>query len=168
MDLIIIGAGAFANTVADVAKQTEKYEKINFLDDNKIGTGIIGKCSDFQQFIKVGLQLFPAIGNNQIRLDWLKKLEMNNAEIVTLIHPTAYISPTASVGKGTVILPKAVINTNCQIGNACIINCGAIIDHDCVIEDGVHICLGAIVKGENTISLCKKIEAGEVIQRGHF
>ena len=166
MDLIIIGAGGFGNTVADIASQTGNYKKISFLDDNKTGKDIIGKCADFLQFIKAGVQFFPAIGNNEIRLEWFNKLETQNANIATLIHSTAYISPTSSVGKGSIVLPKALINTNCQIGNACIINCGAIVDHDCVIEDGVHICLGAIVKGENKIFSCKKIEAGEIIQRG--
>lgn len=165
MNLIIIGAGGFGNTVADIARQSVNYEKIFFLDDNKTGKDILGKCSDFNQFINDDNLFFPAIGNNEIRFQCFKKLESQKAQIVTLIHPTAYVSPTASVGKGTVVLPKPLINTNCQIGNACIINCGAIIDRDCVIEDCVHICLGAIIKGENKISSCKKIEAGEIIQR---
>lgn len=166
MNLVIVGAGMFANTVADVAKQTERFNNIKFLDDNKTGEDIIGKCPDFQQFIKDGVQFFPAIGNNEIRFKWFKKLESSKADIATLVHPSSYVSPTSSVGKGSVVLPRAIVNTNCRVGNACIINCGAIIDHDCIIEDGAHICLGAIIKGENKITSCKKIEAGEIIQRG--
>lgn len=80
------------------------------------------------------------------------------------MHPTAYVSPTASVEKGVVVLPKAVINTDVTVKRGCIINLGAIVDHGCVIEQGCHICLGAIVKGENRIAALSKIEAGEVVQ----
>ena len=35
MRLIIIGAGGYGRTVADVARQSGKYESIGFLDDNE-------------------------------------------------------------------------------------------------------------------------------------
>ena len=133
-----------------------------------MGDSIIGKCSDFIKFIKDNVMFFPAIGNNNIRLEWFENLNNQKAQIATIIHPSAYLSPTSSIGKGTIVMPKSVINTNCKIGNACIINCGSIIDHGCIIEDGVHICLGAIVIADNKIESCKKVEAGEIIQRGSF
>lgn len=52
MNLIILGAGGFANTIADIADQIKKYESIRFLDDNKIGENIIGKCNEFSSYIK--------------------------------------------------------------------------------------------------------------------
>lgn len=168
MKLIILGAGAFANTVADIAQQLGSFENIFFLDDNIIGDDIIGKCSDFEKYIKSDFVFFPAIGNNETRLKWFNLLEQNGAEIISLVHKSAFVSPTSVIGKGTIVLPNATINTNCQVKNSCIINCGAIIDHDCIIEDGVHICLGAIVKGENRIPCCNKIEAGEIVQRNIF
>lgn len=164
MNLIILGAGGFANTIADIAKQLEKYEAISFLDDNKIGENILGKCNEFSKYIKEDVVFYPAIGNNEIRLKWIEKLKEQHAKIATIIHPTSYISPTSFIGTACAILPNSIINTNSRIGDGCIINCGAIVDHDCIIEDGVHICLGAIVKGENRILSCNKIEAGEVIQ----
>lgn len=164
MQLIILGAGGFANTIADIAKQLDKYDSISFLDDNKTGENIIGKCDEFSCYIKGNVVFYPAIGNNEIRLNWISKLKEHHAEIAKIIHPTAYISPTSFIGTACAILPNSVINTNCRIGDGCIINCGAIIDHDCIVEEGVHVCLGAIVKGENRIPKCTKIEAGEIIQ----
>lgn len=168
MQLIILGAGGFANTIADIANQMEKYDSINFLDDNKTGRNIIGKCSDFSCYIQNDVFFFPAIGNNEIRLKWIAKLKEHHAGFAKIIHPTAYISPTSLIGLGCAILPNSIINTNCRIEEGCIINCGAIVDHDCIIEEGVHVCLGAIVKGENRIPRCRKIEAGEIIQFGSF
>lgn len=75
------------------------------------------------------------------------------------------MSPKAQVSSGCVILPGAIVNTGCKVGKGCIINLGDTVDHDVVIEDGVHLCLRCIVKGENRISRCEKIEAGEIIER---
>lgn len=85
---------------------------------------------------------------------------------MTLIHPTAYVSPTATINLGTDILPHAIVNTDVEVCKCCIINLGAIIDHGCILEEGVHLAPRAIVKGENRIEKYSKIEAGETVERG--
>lgn len=104
-----------------------------------------------------------AFGNNEMRLNWMKKLSDAQIVLPRLIHATAYVSPTAEVEAGTVVLPLAIINTDCRIQSGCIINCGSIVDHGCVIEEGVHISPGTVIKAENRIPRATKIEAGEVV-----
>ena len=158
--LVILGSGGYGHTVADVAEQLGY--NILFLDDSLPDHPL----SSFVDFIGEGVEFIPAFGNNAFRMEWINKLQTAGAVLATLIHPTAYVSPTASIALGTVILPHAIINTDVVINRGCIINLGAILDHGCIIEEGVHICLGAIVKGENRIERLSKIEAGEVVERG--
>lgn len=165
MKLIILGSGGYGHTVADVAIQLG-YE-ITFLDDFIPGHQLAAFVNYIPNPIDNTQQhtyFIPAFGNNEFRLEWIEKLEKNGAKLATLIHPSAYVSPTATIQKGTVILPHAIINTDVVVEKGCIINCGAIVDHGCVIEEGCHICLGAIVKGENKIQAKTKIEAGQVIK----
>ena len=164
MKLVIIGAGGYGQMVCDVAEQSGKYEKIMFLDDNKIAENVVGKCADFEKFISEDIEIYPAFGNNEARLSFIENLEEKGANIPVIIHKTAYISPKVTLEKGTVVLPNAMVNTDTLVEKGCIINCGAIVDHGCVIEKGVHVCLGAIVKAENRIPAFMKIEAGEVVQ----
>lgn len=164
MRLIILGAGGYGRTVADVAEQTGQFDGIAFLDDNSAAPDVAGKCAEFARFCDGQTAFYPAFGNNEGRLKWLYRLQEAGCAIPTIIHPTAYVTPTAQVEPGTVILPHAIVNTNCVVKAGCIVNCGAIIDHGCVLEEGVHICLGAIIKAENRIPRCMKIEAGEVVQ----
>lgn len=164
MKLVIIGAGGYGQTVCDVAKQSGKYEKIVFLDDNKIAENVVGKCSDFEAFVSEDTEIYPAFGNNEARISFIEKLETLGAKVPIIVHKTAYISPKAKLEKGTVVLPNAMVNTDTVVEKGCIINCGAIVDHGCVIEKGVHVCLGAIVKAENRIPALLKIEAGQVIE----
>lgn len=156
--LVILGSGGYGHTVADIATQLD-YECM-FLDDSITDRTL----SSFTEYINSYTYFIPAFGNNAFRLEWMDKIKAAEGNLVTLIHPTSYISPTAQIAQGTVVLPKAIINTDVVVGRGCIINLGAIIDHGCVIDEGCHICLGAIIKGENYISPCTKIEAGKVVQ----
>ena len=159
MRLVILGAGGYGRTVADVAEQLG-YTTI-VLDD----ADSVHPLSSFQSYIDSSTSFIPAFGNNAFRMEWINRIEESGGQLTTLIHPTAYVSPTATIFPGTVVLPQAIINTDVVVGKGCIINLGAIIDHGCILEDGVHLAPGAIVKGENRIDKCSKIEAGEVVER---
>lgn len=161
--LVLLGAGGFAKTIADLAFQSEVYSKIIFLDDNVQAKNTAGVCADFVKFKDTDTEMYPAFGNNEVRLKWLDILTEKNISVPSFIHPTAYVSPTAKLGMATVILPKAVVNTNCHLERGCIINCGAVLDHDCILEEGAHICIGALVKAENHLPAKIKVEAGQVI-----
>lgn len=158
--LVILGAGGYGRTVADVAYQLD-YSTI-VLDDADSAHPL----SSFQSYINPSTYFISAFGNNAFRLEWINRIEGSSGQLATLIHPTAYVSPTTTISPGTVILPHAIVNTDVVVGKGCIINLGAIVDHGCILEEGVHICLGAIVKGENRIEKYSKIEAGEVVERG--
>ena len=158
--LVILGAGGYGRIVADVAHQLG-YSTI-VLDDADSDHPL----SIFSSYIDENTYFIPAFGNNAFWMEWINRIEESGGQLATLIHPTAYVSPTATINPGTVILPHAIINTDVVVGKGCIINLGAILDHGCIIEEGVHICLGAIVKGENRIEKCSKVEAGEVVERG--
>ena len=166
--LIILGAGGYGRTVADLAEQSGRFDTIRFLDDSSAAGDVLGKCGEYEKYLDMDTLFYPAFGNNEGRMNWLHRLEESGCELLTLVHPTAYVSPTAVIGKGTAILPHAVINTGVRVGKGCIVNCGSMVDHGCVVEDGVHLCLGAIVKAENRIAALRKIEAGEVIEARAF
>ena len=158
--LVILGAGGYGRTVADIAHQLD-YATI-VLDDAVPAHPL----SSFQSYIDSSTSFIPAFGNNVFRMEWINRIEEGGGQLATLIHPTAYISPTATINLGTVILPHAIINTDVVVGKGCIINLGAIVDHGCILEEGVHLAPGAIVKGENRIEKCSRVEAGEVVERG--
>ena len=51
MRLVILGAGGYGKTVADVARQSGEYDEILFLDDHAAEAA--GRCGEFAQFIKM-------------------------------------------------------------------------------------------------------------------
>lgn len=163
MRLVIFGGGGHGKTVADIAEQLGYGEIVN-LDDAFEDRPL----SSFVNYIDEDTWFIPAFGNNELRMKCISDVREHGGKVATLVHPSAYVSPKASVGEGTVVLPKAVVNTGVEVKDGCIVNLGSIVDHGTVIEDGVHLCCGAIVKAENRIAALSKIEAGEVVEARTF
>ena len=163
-NLLIIGAGGFGKNFYEIAMQSQKFDNIKFLDDNVTNDYVIGKCTQIENFIKDFTYVYPAFGDNVLRLKWVDKLKALGYKVPCVIHNSAYVSDSAKLEDGTVILQNAIVNANVKIGKGVLINCGVIVDHDAVIEDGVHLCLGSIIKANITIEKCRKIEAGKIIE----
>lgn len=136
--LVLIGAGGFARTLSDIVRQTKQFDDIIFLDDTP-KDGITGACSQYVDFICEDTEFYPAISDNKIRQSWIDTLHEKNARMTTIVHPTAYVSPTVQLADGVAILPGAIVNTGCRLASGVLVNCGAVIDHDCVVENSVHI-----------------------------
>lgn len=159
--LLIIGAGGHGRVVKEVAEALG-YDKIAFLDDNSVEA--IGKIADSKSFVQEYQAAFVGIGNNKFRNELLQRLEQEGFKIPVLLHPTAYISKTAVIGKGTVLEPKAIVNANSRVGVGCIISVGAIVDHDVVLEACVHVNAGAICKAGSFVVKETKVDAGQVVK----
>lgn len=156
--LLIIGAGGHGKVIKEIA-QDIGYERIAFIDDNS--QEAIGKIDDLHQFLEYQ-EAFVGIGNNHKRNELLRKLEQLGYEIPVLVHPTAYVSRSAVIEKGTVIEPKAIVNAHTTIAEGTIISVGAIVDHDVTLGKCVHINAGAIVKAGGKVKDYEKLEAGQV------
>lgn len=160
MDLLIIGAGGHGRVVAEVAEDCG-YSETAYLDDNS--PEAIGKIDELEKFAERFKYAFVGIGNNVLRGRLIERLEAGGYTVPTLIHPTAYVSRTARVEKGTVIEPKAIVNANTVVESGCIVSVGAIIDHNVIIRKNSHINSGAIVKAGAEVKEFTKLEAGQVI-----
>lgn len=158
--LLIIGAGGHGKVVAEVA-QDIGYKNIAFLDDNS--PEAIGKITDIEKFCDQYNEAFVAIGNNKLRGELLQRVKDCGYTIPVLVHPSAYVSKTATLGIGTVVEPKAIVNANSHVGDGSIISVGSIVDHDVEVGFCCHINAGAIVKAGGKIDSFRKLEAGEVV-----
>ena len=157
--LLLLGAGGHARVVAETALATGRFSHISFLDDrctgpsqlpDQLGWPVIGPItSALDPQIR---QKFPAalvaIGNATVRLQWLPRLAAAGYELPVVIHPTAWISPSAHLGAGSVVFAQASIQAQAVLGSGAIINTGCSVDHDAQLGNGVHICPGARLAGE--------------------
>ena len=158
--ILIIGAGTHGRVVAEVANACGY--SVSFLDD-KPGKDIVGPVNNLPCFLKQFDAFFVGIGNNDVRRRIQEQLEQLGVLIPTLVHPTAYVSPSAQIEVGTIVEPGAIVNTNSRVAKGCIISVGAIVDHDVTVEPFAHVNAGAICKGGAVVKAGQKLEAGEVL-----
>lgn len=151
-NLLILGAGGHGHVVAETARAMTDaegnplYDKISFLDDLK--PEAIGKLGEMPLFKQEYQEVFPAVGNYEQRLEMYVKAKRFGFAVPVLIHPEAYVSPSATIGEGTVILPKAVVHTEAIVGKSCILSIGSLVDFNCVLEDGTYLKSGEIREAE--------------------
>ena len=158
IQIIGLGAGGHSKVVIELARATAKYEIVGLLDPRPELQGIrvadVPVCGDddllkdFRQqgighaFIGVG-----ATGDPSRRVLLYEQLRQLEYEVVTLVHPRAIVSPSATVGQGTTVMAGSVINASALLGSNVIVNSGAIVEHDCQIRDHSHIAPGARLAG---------------------
>lgn len=166
--LIIIGAGGHGRVVADCAQQLGQYSQIVFLDDcfyerkENSEWQVVGLVKDYPQYIDEA-DFIVAFGNNRLRKKILAQLKQAKANIISLIHPSAVVSPHTFIGKGVVVFANAVINIGTNIADGCIINTGATVDHDCELHLCVHVSPGVNISGGVHIAQLSWIGIGSSI-----
>lgn len=147
MKLLILGAGSHGAEVYELAQSLHVFREIAFLDDDPAKMQAIGRCADLKKFAREYPIAIPAVGDHDLRLRWLRELSDAGFVLPVLIHPGAVVSPSATIGYGTVICARATIGAGVTIGSGCIISSGATIDRYVTIPDGTHIDCGRVVTG---------------------
>lgn len=145
--LLVLGAGGHAKVVIDAAR-AQGWSVYAAVDDNPNlwghpieGVPVLGSletAAGWQGWAIIG------IGDNRARYAVSQRYALRWA---TLIHPTAWLSPSAKIGEGTLVAAGVVVQPAAQIGRHAILNTACSIDHDCVVGDWVHIAPGARLAG---------------------
>lgn len=163
MATYILGAGGHAKVVYDAAAACGVHiDGLAVADTRCAGFNNIRVISE--EDIVTGDRIILGIGDNRIRTLLFNELKMIKAEVLTIIHPEAWVSPNASLGEGSVVLAGAIVNHSAAIGKACIINTRAVVEHDCIVEHGAHVSPGAVLCGGVHVGTESWIGASSVVR----
>jgi sugar O-acyltransferase (sialic acid O-acetyltransferase NeuD family) len=160
-EVILIGAGAHARVIAETIEQIPGFLIKGFLDRSSV------EFSDQQNkkgYITIGDDSFLISQNNnylfhlglgaellRVRNKIIHLIAKNKLSTFHVIHPSAQIAPSVSMGKGVTVLAKGLLHTNVKVGNFTCINSGAIVEHDCILGDNVFIQPGSVLGGNVTV-----------------
>jgi sugar O-acyltransferase (sialic acid O-acetyltransferase NeuD family) len=174
--LVIIGAGGHASVVADAAQCAHEWRHISFFDDRwpalatHAGLEVVGNLDALRERLSLGwpgdTELVVAVGDNTARMRLSMEFSSAGARLATVVHPSAVVSASATLGAGTVVFARAVVNPACVIGKSCIVNTGAVVDHNANIGDGVHICPGVALAGNVSVGELTWVGIGSCVIQG--
>ncbi len=148
--LIIFGGGGHAAVVAETALAAG-VPVAGFLDDDPQASlrglaprlGSLGAATHPELFC--GHAAIIGVGDPSLRA----RLAEHHAglEYATLVHPSAVVSPTATIVAGAFVAPGAVVHTGAFVGAHAIVNTGAILEHDATLGAMSHLAPRACVGG---------------------
>ena len=150
--LAILGAGPFAEEVADLASATTQYAPVAFVEgiDRERCRGPLRGLpvvwiEDVGQFA-ASCHAVCAVGTPK-RDGFIRQALAHGLQFATVVHPAACVSATATLGAGTIVGAATVIAAYASVGNHVIVNRGCLIGHHASIGDFATISPGANIAG---------------------
>lgn len=180
-DIILIGYGGHAKSVADCIERQKEFHIIGYTEPKEVVSKYpyLGTDDVLQEYFDEGVRNAVIcqgyLGKGNIRERLYEKVKEIGFNLPVIVDPSSIISETAIIGEGTFVGKAAVINAEATIGKMCIINTKALIEHDCKIGDFVHVAVGAVICGqveiENrafiganaTVIQCRKIDHDKIV-----
>ena len=190
-EIVLVGYGGHARSVADCIERQNKYRIVGYTDVEQrnsryqyLGTDTVLK-DWYEQGIKNAAVGIGYMGKGTLRERLYESLRAIGYELPVIADPSAVISDHVQIGEGTFIGKGAVVNAEARIGKMAIINSMALVEHDCIVEDYAHVAVSGVLCGQvkvgkaafiganATILQCMEIPskvtipAGEVVRRNY-
>ena len=174
--IVIYGGGGHGKSVLDLLRLLGTYRVVGFLDDGlSAGEEIMhlpimggGEMLDelYQQGVRLAVNAVGGIGNVKIRIKVFQRLLEASFVLPPIVHPTAFVEPSAALSPGVQVFPHAYIGSDVTVGFGSIINTSAIVSHDCQLDDFTNISPGAILAGGVKVGQRAMIGMGVTVNLG--
>jgi sugar O-acyltransferase (sialic acid O-acetyltransferase NeuD family) len=170
MKAVILGAGGGGRLYLDTLRdstEAERVEVIGFIDDNPellgkefLGVQVLGMYSQLSELIAThdikGILVAYSDRFMRLRKERYKQCVEQGLKPVNVIHPSAVISSSVSIGEGAFIGKGVLIDVGTELGQNCSIHRGASVGEYCVLEENVWVAggvnlAGNVTVGENTM-----------------
>lgn len=170
MRIAIIGGGGHASDVLGVIESLGLQAEIGLLADTELDLGRFerrgvtqwGLISDLPRLAFTHYVM--GIGYPKPRRDVQRRVAAaTRPEPLTLVHPSAWVHPTARIGAGTVVLGGAMISALAAIGEHCVVHHNSAIGHDARLDDFATVLPGASISGDVTLGEASLVGSRAVV-----
>lgn len=171
---VIVGAGGHSRAVLSILLSLGSHDILEIVEISSLRSGelILGLPVRVGKSYLASLQgltnvdIFLAIGNNQLRREWWFKIKNLGLPMPNLISPHAIVDRFARLGQGNIVCAKAFIGPECEVGDNNIINTGATLDHEALLGSHSHLCPSSTIAGRSSVQDNCFVGAGATIIDG--
>lgn len=174
--LIVYGGGGHGKSLIDLIRVLGSYHLAGIVDDGIargetiMGLPVLGGGEALAELADQGMRLavnaIGGIGDLTVRVRIFDRLAQVGFACPTVIHPQAYVEPSASLEAGAQVFPHAYVGTEANIAFGVIVNTGAIVSHDCRVGANANISPGAMLAGAVRVGPEVLIGMGATINLG--
>jgi sugar O-acyltransferase (sialic acid O-acetyltransferase NeuD family) len=162
--LHLVGSGSFAVEVAEWA-QADGWEVaglIELLDGTRVGTTIGGHPVLAADAPTPAPRRAVVAAGGSRRAHW-DSLGASGWSGETVVHPGAWVSPTAHLGEGCVVGPGAVVGAETVVGEHTLISRGVLVGHHARVGAFVSLLPGANVASHTLLGEATTVGMGAII-----
>ena len=162
-NLLIVGAGGFGREVYQWAKDSLDINTYNFkgflsnnpsdLDCYSLEGRIIDDPVNYR--VENNDRFLIAIGDIDTRIRLIKSIKEKGGIFLTLLHKTAVVASSATIGEGVIACPFALISANVILDDFVLLNTYASCGHDSVI--GKYSVLSPYATTNGFVSLADEV-----------
>lgn len=171
--VVVIGGGEHARVVIEAIRAgSPRSELLGFVDpeaceetSRRLGLPRLGGEDALERHRgALGILGFAALETRGRREEAVRRLTPLLSGWAVVVHSTAWVSPTATVGEGTVIMAGAVVQTGARIGAHCVLNTGAVVEHDAELGEHAQLAPGVTLGGAVSVGAAAYIGLGAVVR----
>ncbi len=172
--MVIAGAGGHAAVLIEAVRSQGIWQVAALTDPTArgelLGVPIVGGDAMLPELREQGivgaLVGVGSIGDAATRVRLFERLSKVGFELPVVQHARSVVSPSATLGAGSVVLTGSIINTRVQIGCNVIVNTAAVVEHDCVVGDHVHLAPRCVLGGGVEVAAAAHVGMGAVVLEG--
>ena len=169
--LLVLGAGGHAKAVADLAVACGR-SIVGFLGARGASAtaGVIGSDDDLARLFAERRfdEALVGVGNTALarRPELFARLRELGVPTPALVHPSAVVSPSATIGLGSVLFPQVVVGADAAVGENAVIYSKSVAEHGCRIGDHAYLAPGVILCGDVSVEAGAFVGAGAIVVPG--
>ena len=173
--LLLVGAGGHAHACIDALESQQQYLIAGLVGmksevgSQHLGYEVLGSDDDLHELARRCEYATVGVGHIQTadRRRHLHTLLLGlGFKLPVIVASTAYVSPHARIGAGSVVMHGAVINAGAEVGENCIINSRALVEHDAAVGDHCHISTGVVLNGGVRVGEGSFVGSGCIVREG--
>jgi len=155
--LLVYGGGGHGKSLIELIRAEGRFTVVGVIDDGLpagskvLDVPVLGGRQLLAEARKRGAQkavnAVGGIGTIQSRIDVFRLLKEEGFECPTVIHPSAWIEPSANMEHGVQVFPHAYVGSDASLAFGVIINTSAVVSHDCHIGRYANIAPGSLLAG---------------------
>jgi UDP-perosamine 4-acetyltransferase len=175
--IVGLGAGGHAKVVLEALSMTGAYEFLGLLDPRAElwgtrvhGVEVLGADDLLAQLyydsmprVFIGL---GGTGDTRPRQRLYTFARSEGYEVESVVHTTATVSPSASMGHGATVLAHAVMGPDVVAGENVLVNTACVVEHDSRLGDHVHVATAARLAGGVEVGVGAHIGVGATVVGG--